>query len=409
MKKKVFITGIDGYEGWPLACHLAAKDYDVRGLDTGFRRRWVQGARSHSILPIASQRDRQRVFHEVFAAHGPLPVLPHATTDYARLQDALEQSPPDVVVHMAEQPSAPFSMQGPVSAAQTQMLNIVGTLNLLHAMREVCPQALLIYVSTMGEYGTPDTHIPEGFCTLFALTDDTTTEEVQELAEHPSIMLPFPRMPGSFYHASKVASSLNVHLVSRIWRMATLTLMQGVVYGTRTEATQARPELCTRFDIDEHFGTVLNRFVGQAILGIPLTVYGSGGQQRGFISLQEVVESIEDFIAEGGPPGMYGVVNHITSTHSVMELATTVAAVAHEFEIDVQIEGIENPRVEAEQHTYDVSYATMQGRGYGAVPIENLTEEIRRMFYDLLPYRPRLEEMREVLMPRTTWTEGKQP
>jgi nucleoside-diphosphate-sugar epimerase len=306
---------------------------------------------------------------------------------YDFTRHVLEVEKPDAIVHLAEQRSAPYSMIDVHHAVSTQVENLTGTLHLLYAMREVCPEAHLVKMGTMGEYGTPNTDIPEGFFDV----------EFHGRKDR----LPFPRQAGSWYHWSKVFDSGDVMFASRIWNLKTTDVMQGVIYGIRTpEITDDR--LLTRFDFDETWGTALNRFIAQAILALPITPYGKGEQKRGFIALEDSMQSLR--IAVEHPPehGEYRVLNQFDAAYSVNELAELTARIAIDLGLHPTIEHPTNPRVEAEQHYYNPIHDNLVALGYHRA--RELEDVIREIFRDLFRFRRRLEARRHVVLPTVRWS-----
>ena len=266
---RVLIAGVDGYLGWSLANYLAARGHEVGGIDNFYRRRWVKEVGGWSALPIASMRRRRLGYFERHGAR--LKFWKGDLCDYGLVESVLEEFAPEAIVHLGECPSAPYSMIDVHHAAFVQKNNIEGTLNLLFGMRDVVPRAHLVKLGTMGEYGTPNIDIPEGFFEI----------EWRGRRER----LPFPRQAGSWYHQSKVHGSNNIMLASKLWGIAATDVMQGVVFGTRVDQTAEEDRLRTRFDFDQCFGTVLNRYCAQAVIGHPLTPYGRGRQKRGFLQI----------------------------------------------------------------------------------------------------------------------------
>jgi UDP-sulfoquinovose synthase len=270
-------------------------------------------------------------------------------TDYRFLCETIQAVQPDAIVHFAEQRSAPYSMIDCGHAAFTQTNNVVGTLNLLFAMREHSPECHLVKLGTMGEYGTPNIDIEEGYITI----------------EHNGRkdLLPFPKQPGSFYHLSKVHDSHNILFACRIWGLRATDLNQGVVYGTMTEEIAADPVLVNRFDYDEVFGTVLNRFCAQAAVGHPLTVYGKGGQTRGYLDIRDTVRCVEIACANPARPGECRVFNQFTEQFTVLQLARMVQTAARYLALPVEINHLPDPRVEAEEHYYNAKHSKLTELG----------------------------------------------
>jgi UDP-sulfoquinovose synthase len=280
-------------------------------------------------------------------------------------------------------PSAPFSMENFEAAAFTHNNNLIGTLAVLYAMRDVCPNAHLVKLGTMGEYGTPETDIPEGYY-------DIIFRGVK--ARHM-----FPRQPGSFYHATKVHDTINIEFACRVWGIKSTDIMQGVVYGTKP-FSEAIP---TRFDCDAVFGTAINRFVTQAIVHHPITLFGRGHQKRGFLPLQDSMQCISLIIENPPKPGEYRTINQIEEVYDLTELAHKVTTIAEEFNIKAHPTNIANPRVEKELHRYEVDHNILTTLGYQ--PTSDMEAELRKMFNDLLPFKRRIEECYNTMLPKILW------
>ena len=382
---RVFIIGIDGYLGWALAQHLAHIGFAVGGLDALLRREWVREVGGESAIPIAGIHERRRAFERHFGYE--LPFWQGDILDYDFLQRCLADFAPDVIVHLGEMPSAPYSMIDQAHAAFTQQNNVIGSLNLLWAMRAVCPDAHLVKLGTMGEYGTPNIDIPEGFF------------EVEYRGRCDT--LPFPRQAGSFYHWSKVHDSNNIMFACRVWGLRATDIMQGVVYGTRIDAMSEDPALRTRLDFDECFGTIINRFCCQAVIGHPLTIYGQGRQQRGFLPLRDVMQCLTLTIASPPDSGQYRVFNQFDRWYELVTLAETVQQTAKSMGLKTHIEHLENPRIEMAEHHYVPDRNHLPGLGY--IPTADLKAEIGQMLADLLPQRERIRAFESVLRPSIHW------
>jgi UDP-sulfoquinovose synthase len=253
---------------------------------------------------------------------------------------------PDAVVHFAEQRSAPYSMIDRQHAVYTQMNNVAGTLNLLYAIAEQNRDIHLVKLGTMGEYGTPNIDIEEGFI------------EITHRGRRD--VLPYPKQPGSFYHLSKVHDSANIMFGCRIWGLRATDLNQGIVYGHETEETRLHPDLATRFDYDGVFGTVLNRFCVQAVTGHPLTVYGTGGQTRGMLNILDTLACVELALEHPADRGEFRVFNQFTESFSVNEMADMVVS---QFAGDATIENCADPRVEKEEHYYRAAHTKLLDLG----------------------------------------------
>lgn len=384
----ILVLGIDGYIGWSLSLHLAEKGHTITGIDNFSRRRLVEEVGGSSATPILDMERRIQFTRSVYGEK--IRFIEGDVSSYKFLSDVMKSSRPDAIVHLAEQPSAPFSMMDVEKAAYTQQNNVIGTLNLLFAMRDVCPDAHLVKLGTMGEYGTPDVDIPEG------------SFDIEFNGRKAKLM--FPREPGSFYHASKVHDTHNIMLACRIWGLRSTDIMQGVVYGTRTHEIQPQkiPETVTRFDFDEVFGTAINRYCAETVIGHPLTVYGKGGQTRGFLALVDSIQCLT-LICENPPnKGEYRVFNQIDEVYNVKQLAEIVQRLALKKGIHVEVSHLPNPRKEAEDHYYRVEARHLRSLGFK--PTRTLEQEVEMMLDDLYVFRDRIKMNEKSIKPRTTWT-----
>jgi len=340
--RRILVLGGDGYCGWGTALFLSSRGYDVGILDSLVRRDWDVQHGIRSLAPIAPIAKRVATWRE--RAGKEIPFYHVDLADYDGLVAALRAFRPDTIVHFGEQRSAPFSMLDREHALLTQVGNITGTLNILFAMRDLFPKVHLVKLGTMGEYGTPNIDIEEGYI------------EIEHNGRRD--VLPYPKQPGSIYHLSKVHDSDNISFACRIWKLRATDLNQGVVYG-QSEETATHPDLLNRFDYDELFGTVLNRFCVEAVLGHPLSVYGKGGQTRGFIDLRDTCACVEIAIANPPAPGRLEVINQFTEQFSVQMLADRVKAVSEARGRACTIEHRENPRVELEEHYYNAKHTKL--------------------------------------------------
>ena len=306
-------------------------------------------------------------------------------TNHRFIYGALEEFQPEAIVHYAEQPSAPYSMQGREHAVFTQHNNVVGTLNLLFAMAKHCPDAHLVKLGTMGEYGTPNIDIEEGYL------------EVSHKGR--SDKLPFPKQPGSFYHLSKVHDSHNIMFACRVWGLRATDLNQGVVYGIDTEETKLHPLLRTSFHYDDVFGTVLNRFCVQAVAGIPLTVYGKGGQKRGFLNIRDTLQCVELAARNPAAEGECRVFNQITELFTVNELAQIVQRAASDHGLDVSIDHLPNPRVELEDHYYNPTHTKLLELGLEPHLLSNVL--VDQMMGYISAVKQRIDA--STIQPRVSW------
>ncbi|MBR8829022.1 MAG: NAD-dependent epimerase/dehydratase family protein [Gomphosphaeria aponina SAG 52.96 = DSM 107014] len=334
---KVLVIGGDGYCGWATALYLANKGYEVGILDSLVRRYWDAKLGVDTLTPITPIQRRIDRWHEITGQS--IDLFVGDITDYDFLIKALRKFEPAAIVHFGEQRSAPYSMIDREHAVLTQVNNVVGTLNILYAMKEDFPDSHLVKLGTMGEYGTPNIDIEEGYITI----------------EHNGRKdtLPYPKQPGSFYHLSKVHDSHNIHFACKIWGIRATDLNQGVVYGVLTEETGMDELLINRLDYDGIFGTALNRFCIQAAIGHPLTVYGKGGQTRGFLDIRDTVRCMELAIANPAEPGQFRVFNQFTELFSVGDLALMVKKAGTAMGLNVEINHLDNPRVELEDHYFN--------------------------------------------------------
>ncbi len=340
---RILILGGDGYLGWPQSLYLSGKGHDITIFDNFMRRQFDLERGFNSLLPIYTLHERIAAWKEISGRQIQLCV--GDTMDYEALASVFREFQPEAVVHFAEQRSAPYSMIDRKHAVFTQSNNVIGTLNVLYAIKEFAPHCHLVKLGTMGEYGTPNIDIEEGFI------------EIHHKGR--SDVLPFPKQPSSIYHLSKVHDSHNIMFCCKIWGIRATDLNQGIVYGVETEETLQDARLATRFDYDQVFGTALNRFCVQAAVGYPLTVYGQGQQTRGYINVSDTIRCIEIAIASPPKEGEYRVFNQITEQFSLLELAAMVVEQGKQCGLEAHIKHIPNPRVEAEQHYYNAAHTRL--------------------------------------------------
>jgi UDP-sulfoquinovose synthase len=386
---RVLILGGDGYLGWPTAMRFSARGHEVSVVDNFSRRRWHEQQGTDSLTPIRPLDERIEAWREVSGS--AIRSYSGAIEDGDFLTDVVVETRPEAIVHYGEQASAPYSMASREQAVETQFTNVIGTLNLLFAMRDHVPEAHLVKLGTMGEYGTPNIDIEEGFI------------EIEHKGRKDT--LPFPKMPGSLYHLSKVHDSHNIQFACRVWGLRSTDLNQGVVYGIETDETAQDERLCTRFDYDEVFGTVLNRFCVQSVIGHPLTVYGTGGQTRGFLNIRDTLQCVELAVENPADAGEYRVFNQFTEMFSVGQLAELVQRAGAELGHDVEIEHLENPRVEAEEHYYNPTHTKLLD--LGLQPSYLGDELVRSMLKAIQRHRDRVIE--SAIDPSTRWNPERQP
>jgi UDP-sulfoquinovose synthase len=344
---RVLILGGDGYLGWPTAMHLSARGHEVAVVDNFLRRAMSVELGAGSLTPIRSLQERAKAWAEVDGAE--IRVEIGDLVDPQFVDRTFTSFKPEAVIHYGEQPSAPFSMIDRKHAVDTQRNNVEGNLNVLFAMRDITPDAHLVKLGTMGEYGTPNIDIEEGYIEITHKGRKDT--------------LPFPKLPGSMYHLSKVHDSHNIHFGCRIWGLRATDLNQGVVYGIRTDETDLDERLCTRFDYDEVLGTALNRFCVQAVVGYPLSVYGKGGQTRGFLNIIDTIQCVRLAVENPAESGEFRVFNQFTEQFSVNDLAVRVQKVAEGMGINVEIAPVPDPRIEMEEHYYNATHTKLLDLG----------------------------------------------
>ena len=383
---RVLVLGGDGYLGWPTALHLSRAGHEIAVLDNFARRRYDQEMGVESLVPIESLPTRLHAWREHTGCH--LESFVVDLTDAEALYEVIREFAPEAIVHFAEQRSAPYSMIDRQHAVYTQHNNVLGTLNLLFAIQEIDPSIHLVKLGTMGEYGTPNIDIEEGWLDV---THKGRTDRVL-----------YPKRPGSYYHLSKVHDSHNIEFACRAWGLRATDLNQGIVYGQQTPETAIDERLATRFDYDAIFGTVLNRFVIQAVLGEPLTVYGSGSQTRGIIDIRDTTECLRLSIEHPAEPGEFRVFNQMTQSMTITELAQVVRQASPSV---VDIDWLENPRIEADAHHYQVTHRRLVEMGLNP---HHLSETL---ISTMLPIVQRYQERvdRAALRPHVNWRRPANP
>src|SRR5690349_24300653 len=382
---KIAVLGGDGYCGWATALYLSQKGHSVAIVDNYVRRSWDHELGAQTLTPIRPLTDRLRVWQNLTGR--TIEMFVGDICDYDFLSSAFKSFEPEAIVHFAEQRSAPYSMIDRKHAVFTQVNNVVGTLNVLFAMREFLPDCHLVKLGTMGEYGTPNIDIEEGYIT------------VEHNGRRDTV--PFPKQPGSFYHLSKVHDSHNIMFTCKIWGIRATDLNQGVVYGTMTDETALDEALINRFDYDDVFGTVLNRFCIQAAIGQPLTVYGKGGQTRGFLDIRDTVRCIEIACENPATRGECRVYNQFTEQFSVRDLASMMQTAGAKLGLEVEIERLPDPRVEAEEHYYNAKHSKLADLG---LQPHYLSESLLDSLMNIaIEYRDRIDT--SLMMPRVNWRE----
>ncbi len=380
---RILVLGGDGYLGWPQALYLSSKGHDIIIFDNLMRRQFDLEQGFDSLLPISTLQERIAAWKEVSGRQ--IQFYIGDTMDYEAVSEVFRTFQPETVVHFGEQRSAPYSMIDRRHAVFTQTNNVIGTLNILYAIKEFAPGCHLVKLGTMGEYGTPNIDIEEGFI------------EIHHKGR--SDVLPYPKQPGSWYHLSKVHDSHNIMFCCKIWGLRATDLNQGVVYGVETDETALDARLSTRFDYDQIYGTALNRFCVQAAIGYPLTVYGKGQQIRGYINLRDTSRCIERAINSPPAMGEYRVFNQITEQFSLSELAALVAEQSRRMGFEARSRHLPNPRVEAEEHYYNAAHTRLIDLG---LEPHFLNGAVLQLLIGLaIQHRERID--RRLIMPTVSW------
>jgi len=383
---RIMVLGGDGYLGWPTALYLSSRGHQVSVLDSSVRRQYDEELGSGSLVPIESLRTRVKAWERVSGER--LRVFHGDLCDADFTYDAIRAFRPEAVVHFAEQRAAPYSMIDRKHAVYTQTNNVVGTLNLMYAIGEIDRDIQIVKLGTMGEYGQPNIDIEEGWL------------EVEHKGRKDRVL--YPKKPGSFYHLSKVHDSHNIHFACRIRGLRATDLNQGVVYGIETEETALDERLATRFDYDDVFGTALNRFCVQAVIGHPLTVYGKGGQTRGYLNIVDTLRCVELAVTHPAAAGEFRVFNQFTEQFSVQQLAEHVQKAGAEVGLEVSVDPIENPRVEMEEHYYQATHTKLLDLGLEPHLLSETL--IESMFAAIERHKDRV--ILDHILPRDHWRPG---
>jgi UDP-sulfoquinovose synthase len=344
---RTLILGGDGYLGWPTAMYLSRRGHEVAVVDNYFRRRACTELNCEPLIPIPNLHQRAELWQAISGKK--IGVFISDVCDYQLLSRVFRDFGPDGVVHYAEQPSAPYSMMGREAAVFTLTNNLVSTCNLIHAVAEFNSDCHIVKLGTMGVYGTPNIDIEEGYL------------EVEHKGRKHTFL--YPKAPGSLYHLTKAQDGDMLYFYCRMWDIRVTDLNQGPVYGLLTEEAEADEQLLPIFNYDDIFGTVLNRFIVQAVAGFPLTVYGSGGQTRGYLDIKDTMACGELALLNPADRGQYRVFNQFVETFSVNDLADKVREAGAAIGLEVKINKIPNPRREAEEHYYNPAHTGLLDLG----------------------------------------------
>ncbi|MBF0284299.1 MAG: NAD-dependent epimerase/dehydratase family protein [Magnetococcales bacterium] len=380
---RILILGGDGYLGWPTAMRLSALGHEVTVVDNFLRRLACLEQGLEPLIPPPPLHRRIARWRE--SSGQEIALRPGDATDYAFLLGVFRETRPEAVIHYAEQPSAPYSMLGHREAHLTLVNNLASTLNVAYAVRETDPACHLIKLGTMGEYGTPNIDIEEGFI------------ELEHKGRKDRLL--FPRQAGSLYHTTKIQDTDLLYFYVRMWGLRVTDLMQGPVYGLLTPEMGHDAELFPFFNYDELFGTVLNRFVVQAVAGIPLTVYGKGGQTRGYLNLVDTIECVRLALERPAEAGELRIFNQFTETFTVNELAERVQQAGRSLGLSVEVQNVANPRVEKEEHYYNPMHRGLLE--LGLQPHLLTHDTLRGMLEQTLRFQDNIR--RDAILPRTQW------
>jgi UDP-sulfoquinovose synthase len=362
---RVLISGADGYLGWPTCLYFSQRGHEVVGVDNYFRRDAAKELNCEPLIPVPNLDQRGRIWKDITGK--TITVEIGDITNYDFLLSIFRKYNPDAVVHYAEQPSAPYSMIDRDKAAFTLQNNLISTLNIIHAVKEVNPECQIIKLGTMGVYGTPNIDIEEGWL------------EIEHKRRGDKFL--FPRQASSLYHTTKIQDTDMLWFYVRTWGLRVTDLMQGPVYGLNTSETEYDIRLIPFFSYDEIFGTVLNRFTVQAVAAHPLSIYGNGNQIRGFLNIKDTMQCVYLSAMQPAEHGQLRIFNQLTETFSVNQLADKVKNVGDKLGYKVALERIENPRVEKEDHYYNVNYTGLLELG---LKPHLLTDEIIKGFFTII-------------------------
>ena len=391
LQGNIVVFGADGYIGWPLALHLGQISEDkIVLVDNFVTRKLVRSVKSDSLVPIRSMYKRIESYNKLTGKNN-LEFVPADARDPTIVDKIIYEYKPSAIVHLAQQRSAPFSMIDQEHALYTQLANIATNLNIIYSMLRHVPDAHLLKMGTMGEYGTPGIKITEG--------------DVEINVEGRKSKLMFPRTGQSWYHLSKVFDTFNVLLANRVHSLRATDVMQGVVYGTRTDEI-VDDSLATRFDFDSIWGTLINKYVVQAVLFHKLLIYGKGRQKRGFLSLYDSIKCLTLLLENPPEAGKYRVVNQLDEIYDTLTLAEKVSRIAREYGINVDMENVRNPRVEAEEHYYDVEHKILPSLGF--TRSKTMDEVIREIFEVVIANKTRAESMKHLVYPTVYWQNARQ-
>lgn len=380
---RVMILGGDGYLGWPTAMDLAAKGHTVCVVDNYLRRQMAKETDSEALIETPNLNIRAQLF-ENLTGH-KIEVQVFDCTEYSRLSASIREFQPESIVHYAEQPSAPYSMRGFDEASKTFHNNLGVTFNVIWAVKEHVPECHIVKLGTMGEYGTPNIDIEEGWL------------DVEHNGRKHKFL--YPRQAGSLYHTTKVLDTDLLWFYVRTYGIRVTDLMQGPVYGLSTAESDLDEKLLPNFHYDDIFGTVVNRFLVQAVAGVPLTVYGKGGQTRGYLNLKDTLQCVALAVEIPADRGELRIFNQFTEQFSVNELADRVSRVGNRMGLNVAVKSIANPRKELEDHYYNAKHSGLLDLG---LKPNYLTDEVLASMLELV-IKHKNKIVQDRILPRVRW------
>ncbi len=380
---KILVLGADGYLGWPTMMHFAKKGHQVLGVDDYSRRQIAMQTSSEALMPNPNLEERVKIFNEI-SGHN-IACRVGDLKDFRLFESVFSTFSPDAVIHYAEQPSAPYSLKGYEEAHYTLKNNLEVTHNLIWAVMKFAPKCHIVKLGTMGEYGTPNIDIEEGWL------------DIEHKGRKHKFL--YPRQAGSLYHTTKVLDTDLIWFYVRTFNLRVTDLMQGPVYGLSTPETDLDQRLLPNFHYDDIFGTLVNRFLVQAVAKVPLTVYGKGGQIRGYLNLNDTLQCVDLAASNPAEEGELRIFNQLTETFSVNELAEKVKKVGDQMGLGVDIKPIENPRKEAEDHYYNPAHTGLLDLG---LEPHYLTDDVlASMLEQVLNYKEAIDASK--IMPRVKW------
>ena len=380
---RVVILGGDGYLGWPTAMDLAAKGHDVWVIDNYLRRNIARETKSEALFETPNLQDRAERFKALFGK--TIHVRIGDCANYEHMERLFREAQPEAIIHYAEQPSAPYSMIGRDEAQRTFSNNLDATFNTIWATMEYAPKAHIVKLGTMGEYGTPNIDIEEGWL------------EITHNGRKDKFL--YPRAAGSLYHTTKVLDTDLLWFYVRTYGLRVTDLMQGPVYGLSTPESLAHDDLLPNFHYDDIFGTVINRFLVQAVAGVPMTVYGQGGQTRGYLNLLDTLQCVDLALKTPVIEGELRILNQFTEAFTVNELASRVRDAAKSLGIDAEIKSIPNPRKEKEEHYYNPAHSGF--KDLGLQPHLMSEQVLADMLKTVIRFKERIDTRK--ILPRVSW------